>query len=84
MNLAFDRKVVGPRDPGAIERGRWSRVGMPCDALAVMRYVTYFVLAAAVTVTCSVAFRAAAPIPVMLLDGESGGPYHKWQRRRRC
>lgn len=24
--------------------------------------------------------RAAAPIPVMLLDGESGGPYHDWQR----
>lgn len=23
--------------------------------------------------------RAAAPIPVMLLDGESGGPWHKWQ-----
>jgi len=22
--------------------------------------------------------RAAAPIPVMLLDGESGGPYHDW------
>src|SRR5438045_2119650 len=24
--------------------------------------------------------RAAAPIAVMLLDGESGGPYHDWQR----
>src|SRR4051812_587804 len=23
--------------------------------------------------------RAAAPIPIMLLDGESGGPYHQWQ-----
>ena len=23
--------------------------------------------------------QAAAPIRVMLLDGESGGPYHKWQ-----
>ena len=23
--------------------------------------------------------RAAAPLKVMLLDGESGGPYHKWQ-----
>ncbi|MFM2126245.1 MAG: hypothetical protein RL328_2696, partial [Acidobacteriota bacterium] len=22
---------------------------------------------------------AAEPIRVMLLDGESGGPYHKWQ-----
>ena len=26
------------------------------------------------------ALRAAAPITVMLLDGESGGPYHDWQR----
>ena len=26
------------------------------------------------------ASRAAAPISVMLLDGESGGPYHDWQR----
>jgi hypothetical protein len=25
------------------------------------------------------ATRAQAPIPVMLLDGESGGPWHKWQ-----
>ena len=24
--------------------------------------------------------RAAAPIAVMILDGESGGPYHDWQR----
>lgn len=27
----------------------------------------------------SIAPRAAAPIPVMILDGESGGPYHDWQ-----
>jgi uncharacterized protein len=27
----------------------------------------------------SVPTRAAAPISVMLLDGESGGPYHDWQ-----
>ncbi len=27
----------------------------------------------------AVATRAATPIRVMLLDGESGGPYHKWQ-----
>src|SRR5262245_22432069 len=26
------------------------------------------------------ASQAAAPIPVMLLDGESGGPYHDWQQ----
>jgi type 1 glutamine amidotransferase len=28
----------------------------------------------------SLAPRAAAPIPVMILDGESGGTYHDWQR----
>ena len=27
----------------------------------------------------SLAPRAAAPIRVMIIDGESGGPYHKWQ-----
>src|SRR5215468_6466183 len=33
------------------------------------------------TVACFIAFssRAAAPIRVMILDGESGGPYHQWQ-----
>jgi type 1 glutamine amidotransferase len=36
--------------------------------------VTLGVLAAAL------APRAAAPIPVMILDGESGGPYHDWAR----
>ena len=29
--------------------------------------------------TLAVAPRAATPIRVMLLDGESGGPWHKWQ-----
>jgi uncharacterized protein len=28
---------------------------------------------------CSTAAHAAAPIRTMLLDGEQGGPYHKWQ-----
>jgi uncharacterized protein len=28
---------------------------------------------------CSTAAQAAAPIRTMLLDGEQGGPYHKWQ-----
>jgi mono/diheme cytochrome c family protein len=35
-----------------------------------------------VLIALAIAFvpsRAAAPIRVMLLDGESGGPYHKWQ-----
>src|SRR2546426_1698529 len=35
-------------------------------------------LAASLLVGAS-ASPAAAPIRVMLLDGESGGPYHKWQ-----
>ena len=34
---------------------------------------------AAALLIASVAPRAAAPIHVMLLDGESGGPYHNWQ-----
>src|SRR4029077_9049093 len=31
----------------------------------------------------AVAPRAAAPIRVMLLDGESGGPYHNWRMTTR-
>jgi type 1 glutamine amidotransferase len=34
------------------------------------------VVLAAVSISTS---RAAAPMPVMILDGESGGPYHDWQ-----
>ena len=30
-------------------------------------------------VFAALALRAATPIPVMILDGESGGPYHDWQ-----
>ena len=36
------------------------------------------VVMTAVLVTLHV--RAAAPVPIMLLDGESGGPYHDWPR----
>lgn len=47
---------------------------------SVMRYAMLLVLATATAlVSASVTSRAAAPIPVMLLDGESGGPYHRWQ-----
>ena len=47
---------------------------------SVMRYAMHLVLATATAlVSASVASRAAAPIAVMLLDGESGGPYHRWQ-----
>ena len=31
-------------------------------------------------ILASLTSRAAAPIPVMILDGESGGTYHDWQR----
>jgi uncharacterized protein len=41
-----------------------------------MKACAIAVLALLVTM---VAPRAAAPIRVMLLDGESGGPYHQWQ-----
>src|SRR5579871_6729126 len=34
------------------------------------------VVALATAVVCT---RAAAPVRVMLLDGESAGPYHKWR-----
>src|SRR5260370_32070068 len=30
-------------------------------------------------VLCGLPLCAAAPARIMLLDGESGGPYHKWQ-----
>ena len=41
----------------------------------MMRYGVFVLLAA----LAAAAPRAAAPIRVMLLDGESGGPWHKWQ-----
>jgi mono/diheme cytochrome c family protein len=44
----------------------------PCATLVRALLVAALVIA-------SVSPRAAAPIRVMLLDGESGGPYHKWQ-----
>jgi mono/diheme cytochrome c family protein len=43
-----------------------------------MRYALYIVVAVALWFG-SLSPRAAAPAAVMLLDGESGGPYHKWQ-----
>ncbi len=44
-----------------------------------MREVAAGVLVALVAVMGS-ASRAQTPIPVMILDGESGGPYHDWAR----
>ena len=43
-----------------------------------MRRVTQLAAAGLLAVLVA-APRAQAPIPVMLLDGESGGPWHKWQ-----
>ena len=43
----------------------------------MLRTISVSVIAAAV-LTMSVS-QAASPIPVMLLDGESGGPYHDWR-----
>src|SRR5213083_1914417 len=40
---------------------------------------TFFVTLVAMAVLTASVSRAASPIPVMLLDGESGGPYHDWQ-----
>src|SRR4249920_2619137 len=37
------------------------------------------VVLAAALVAFALRPQAAAPIRVMLLDGESGGPWHKWQ-----
>ena len=45
-----------------------------------MRQAMHIVLASAVLAASTlVAPRAAAPIRIMLLDGESAGTYHKWQ-----
>lgn len=45
-----------------------------------MKNLSKFVLAIAVASMATVfASRAAGPIRVMILDGESGGPYHQWQ-----
>jgi type 1 glutamine amidotransferase len=46
--------------------------------MAVKRIVVASLVSLAIAATP--ASRAAAPIAVMLLDGESGGPYHDWQR----
>src|SRR6187431_3616155 len=41
---------------------------------------TAIALLSALVVFATMASRAAAPISVMILDGESGGTYHDWQR----
>jgi hypothetical protein len=41
---------------------------------------TLFVFVIALSAVTVLTLRAQAPITVMILDGESGGPYHDWQR----
>ena len=53
---------------------------MPTDVTRPFRAVIVMVA----VVLASVSFRAAAPIRVMLLDGESGGPYHNWKLTSRA
>jgi mono/diheme cytochrome c family protein len=52
-------------------------------AIAGLKLCARIVVSATIVVAAlaiaSVSSRAAAPIRVMLLDGESGGPYHQWQ-----
>jgi type 1 glutamine amidotransferase len=47
-----------------------------------MTTIRRFVLAGLTTtaVLIAIAARAAEPIPVLILDGESGGPYHDWPK----
>ncbi|MBS1873456.1 MAG: ThuA domain-containing protein [Acidobacteria bacterium] len=44
-----------------------------------MRSATIASLCLLGAAACAFAQRGHAPIPVMLLDGEQGGPYHAWQ-----
>src|SRR6185503_5003328 len=68
------------RAPGA---RRGSRAGHRAAAVSKLEdrmrglFLTLVVAAAAVSMVG--VSRAASPIPVMLLDGESAGPYHDWQ-----
>ena len=43
------------------------------------RGLTFVLILAAAALSAGLLARAATPIRVMLLDGESGGPYHQWQ-----
>ena len=61
------------RQPDVVQS---SGVAQPAAVAQPFRAAITAVLALLVAM---VAPRAAAPIHVMLLDGESGGPYHQWQ-----
>jgi type 1 glutamine amidotransferase len=55
------------------------QIASTCDSMTATRR---WVLASVAFVAVSTAFAAAAaePIPVLILDGESGGPYHDWRK----
>src|SRR5260370_22195889 len=45
-----------------------------------MKKIVLAPVAAPLFGTLALSTHAASPIRVMILDGESGGPYHKWQQ----
>src|SRR5436190_11039615 len=55
----------------------WAVIDRPYRRTVKMLRTIAIILTAAILFTP--ASSAAAPIRVMLLDGESGGPYHQWQ-----
>lgn len=44
-----------------------------------MKTTTTFIALALALAVAAIGSRAAAPVRVMILDGESAGPYHQWQ-----
>ena len=57
------------------------REGEKVSAWKFLRYgVVVMTMAMTLALLSSALLQGAAPIRVMLLDGESGGPYHKWQQ----
>src|SRR5262249_49107285 len=69
------RSTGGTGDPGAGSRPAGVSILMPYGTLRDMRRVVFAIGALAIALVA----HAAAPIPVMLLDGESGGRYHDWE-----
>jgi hypothetical protein len=50
------------------------------DRVARRRHLAVWSLVAVIALAAASMTRAAGPIAVMILDGESGGPYHNWAR----
>src|SRR5205814_400247 len=80
--LARDARRLGASAASAFGAGFGDAVESPTGDLMPVRSRTLFIatLVAAVGL-CLLAPRAeaAGTTPVMLLDGESGGPWHRWQ-----